>query len=146
MFSRVRKRTQSKPFSLPLFGQKRIRRLPTTIREMALSSSIRRKRQKSDMSGASPIIGNARHLPKSRLEAEVDTLTKIREIVADVTQNAVETITDKSDSTNVDGWDSVAQINIIVSVEMEFGASFSAEEMHSLNSVAKIANALKQPV
>jgi acyl carrier protein len=74
----------------------------------------------------------------------VDTLKQVRDIVADVTQCQVETITEQSNTSNVDGWDSVAQINIIVAVETEFGVTFTAEEIHSLNSVRQILDALKR--
>jgi acyl carrier protein len=69
-------------------------------------------------------------------------LDKIRQIVADITHNDVAHITSRSNSQNLDGWDSVAQINIIVGIEEEFGVAFGAEEMHMLNSVEKIADAL----
>ena len=70
-------------------------------------------------------------------------LDKIRQIIADVTQNDIASVTTASNSQNLDGWDSVAQINIIVNIEEEFGVTFSAEEMHALNSVEKILNALR---
>lgn len=70
-------------------------------------------------------------------------LERVREIIADITQNSVEEINENSNNKNVDGWDSVAQINIIVTIEMDFGVAFSAEEMHSLNSARKIVHALK---
>jgi acyl carrier protein len=69
-------------------------------------------------------------------------LDKIRQIVADVTQNDISDITSESSSQNLDRWDSVAQINIIVAVEEEFGVAFGAEEMYALNTVQKIADAL----
>jgi acyl carrier protein len=67
---------------------------------------------------------------------------KIREIIADITHNDPQSVTAKSSSDNLDGWDSVAQINIIVAVEEEFGVTFDAEEIHNLNSVEKIVYAL----
>ena len=70
-------------------------------------------------------------------------LDKIRQIIADITQNDVASVTLKSNSQNLDGWDSVAQINIIVAIEEELGVGFSAEEMHALNSVKKIVDALR---
>ena len=69
-------------------------------------------------------------------------LDRIRQIVADITQNDVASVTTDSNSQNLNGWDSVAQINIIVAIEEEFGVAFSAEEMHALNSVKKIVEAL----
>jgi len=70
-------------------------------------------------------------------------LDRIRQIVADITQNDVASVTTDSNSQNLNGWDSVAQINIIVAIEEEFGVAFSAEEMHALNSVKKIVDALR---
>ncbi len=69
-------------------------------------------------------------------------LDKIRQIIADITQNDIAHVTRDSNSGNLSGWDSVAQINIIVSIEQEFGVTFTAEEMHTLNSVEKIVSAL----
>jgi len=69
-------------------------------------------------------------------------LDKIRQIIADITQNDIAHVTRDSNSENLSGWDSVAQINIIVSIEQEFGVTFTAEEMHTLNSVEKIVSAL----
>ncbi len=70
-------------------------------------------------------------------------LDRIRQIVAAITQNDVASVTTDSNSQNLDGWDSLAQINIIVAIEEEFGVAFSAEEMHALNSVKKIIDALR---
>ena len=70
-------------------------------------------------------------------------LDRIRQIVADITQNDIASVTTDSNSQNLDGWDSLAQINIIVAIEEEFGVAFSAEEMHALNSVKKIIDALR---
>ena len=58
---------------------------------------------------------------------------KVREIVTDITHNDL-----------LSGWDSIAQINIIVAIEEQFGVTFGAEEMHTLNSVEKIVSALSR--
>jgi acyl carrier protein len=68
----------------------------------------------------------------------------VREIIADVTGNAVQAVNENSSHESVDGWDSLAQINIIVTVESEFGVTFSPEEMHSLNTVRGICEALQR--
>lgn len=69
-------------------------------------------------------------------------LDKIRQIIADLTHNNPASVSSKSSSQNLEGWDSVAQINIIVAIEQEFGVAFSAEEMHSLSSVEAIMQSL----
>lgn len=69
-------------------------------------------------------------------------LDKVRQIIADITHNDPASVTAKANSQNLEGWDSVAQINIIVAVEDEFGVTFDAEDIHTLNSVEKIVNAV----
>jgi acyl carrier protein len=68
---------------------------------------------------------------------------RIRGIIADITHLPLERVTGKASCENVESWDSVAQINVIISVESEFGVSFSVEELHSLNSVEKIRSAVE---
>ena len=62
-------------------------------------------------------------------------LDKVRQIIADITHNNLASVTAKSSSKNLGGWDSVAQINIIVAIEEEFGIRFDPEDIHALNSV-----------
>ena len=69
-------------------------------------------------------------------------LDKVRQIIADITHNNVSSVTAKASSQNLDGWDSVAQINIIVAIEEEFRITFDPEEIHTLDSVEKIVNAV----
>jgi acyl carrier protein len=73
----------------------------------------------------------------------MDTLERVCEIVADVTQNSVRHITEHSTANTVDGWDADAQLSIIAAIEMDFGVSFSEEEGESLNTVRKILHALR---
>ena len=69
-------------------------------------------------------------------------LDKVRHIVADITHNDPAAVNPQSSSDDLNGWDSIAQINIIVAIEEEFGVTFSAEDLHKLNSVEKITGAL----
>ena len=72
----------------------------------------------------------------------MDISNRVREIVADITNNRLADIK-KLGGCNDGGLDSVAQINIIASIEMEFSLQFSADEMQSLNSIQKILPAIK---
>jgi acyl carrier protein len=71
------------------------------------------------------------------------TLDRIREIISDVTRFPLGQIHADSTHETVEGWDSLAQINIIVAVEAEFGAFFTPDEVYELNTVQKILNALQ---
>jgi acyl carrier protein len=68
---------------------------------------------------------------------------RIRGIIAGVTHLPHEKVTDKASCENLEAWDSVAQINVIIGVECEFGVSFSVEQLHSLNSIEKIRSAVE---
>lgn len=70
-------------------------------------------------------------------------LDRIREIISDVTRFPLEQIHEHSTHETVEGWDSLAQINIIVAVEAEFGAFFTPDEVYELNTVRKILEALQ---
>lgn len=70
-------------------------------------------------------------------------LDKIREIISDVTHFPPDEIDENSTHETVEGWDSLAQINVIVAVEAEFGVFFTPDEVYELNSVQKILDALK---
>src|SRR3954468_1557621 len=112
--------------------------LPSFIRRRDLS-----RRARTITSNPSPHINRRRHSSKFLTRKwELKMLDKVREIIADVTHNNLQSVTANSSSQNLDGWDSVAQINIIVAVEEEFGIRFDPEDMHNLDSVEKIVYAL----
>ena len=68
---------------------------------------------------------------------------RVREIVADVTLNAPEQVREDAAAGQLEGWDSLAQVNIVVAVESEFDVTFDADQVQGLNSVARIAAALR---
>jgi acyl carrier protein len=71
-------------------------------------------------------------------------IDRVKEIIANITNTPVSRISEKSNDQNLAGWDSMAQINIVVALEAEFGVSFTAEEMSSLNSVTQILEAIQR--
>jgi acyl carrier protein len=71
------------------------------------------------------------------------TLNNLREIVANVLGVPSTEIHENSGPATFPQWDSVAHINIILSVEAEYGVSFSPEEMVEALSVEDIAATLR---
>jgi acyl carrier protein len=65
-------------------------------------------------------------------------LDRVRHIVAEVSEVEVERITLKSSPANLEEWDSLAQVNIVLSLEQEFGHQFSPDQIDSMVSVEKI--------
>lgn len=51
-------------------------------------------------------------------------------------------IGDATSSENVDGWDSLGQITLIIELESAYGVSFSPEEAMTMTSVAAIKRVL----
>jgi acyl carrier protein len=67
---------------------------------------------------------------------------KVRNIVAEVSEVEVERVTLKSSPANLEEWDSLAQVNIVLSLEQEFGHQFSPDQIDSMVSVEKILEVL----
>lgn len=51
-------------------------------------------------------------------------------------------LTDATTASDVEGWDSVAHINLIFAVEEEFGIRLSTADLSALNSVGDLARAI----
>ena len=60
---------------------------------------------------------------------------RVRELVARVIGTPIEAIDDESGPDTVPGWDSFSHIDLALSLEAEFGISFTAEELMDLVSV-----------
>ena len=64
------------------------------------------------------------------------------EIFRDVFRNPALCLTPDTDAAKLEGWDSFAQVNIIVAMEDRFGVRFRASEAYQLKSVAALVDAL----
>jgi len=71
-------------------------------------------------------------------------LGKIQSIVQDILDNESLNINEQTEATDVEGWDSLAHINIVSQVESEFGVRFSLDELARFSTVGKIIEALQQ--
>jgi acyl carrier protein len=60
---------------------------------------------------------------------------RVRGVVARVIGAAIDTIDDDSGPDTVPGWDSFSHIDLALSLEVEFGISFTPEELMDLVSV-----------
>lgn len=70
------------------------------------------------------------------------TVERVREIVAEMTALPIESITARSSPELHKEWDSLAQVNIVVSLEQEFDCQFSPEQIDRMVSVEKIVEVL----
>lgn len=70
-------------------------------------------------------------------------LGKIQSVVRDVLDDESLNILEQTEATDVDGWDSLAHINIVSQIEREFGVRFSLDELAHFSTVGKIVEAIQ---
>ena len=69
-------------------------------------------------------------------------LDRVRGIVAEMTTLPFQSVTANSSPQLHPEWDSLAQVNIVVSLEQEFGRQFSQDQIECMVSVEKIVEML----
>lgn len=69
--------------------------------------------------------------------------TKVKEIVAIALHLSADLITDQLTMADVDTWDSLQHMNLIASLEQEFGIELTFEEIVSMQSVGEIKRVLE---
>ena len=69
---------------------------------------------------------------------------RIQDLFRFVFENDELAISDETSQSNLDDWDSLAQVKLIVGLEDEFNVKFETSEIGSLNSVAAIRRALAE--
>ena len=65
-------------------------------------------------------------------------LDSVRRIVSDVFEVPEEQIEAESSPDNVESWDSIHHLNLVLALEQEFGVQFTPEEIEQLLSVELI--------
>ncbi len=68
---------------------------------------------------------------------------KVLKIVSNVMEIPVGQLGLQSSSDNVENWDSLRQMNLILALEEEFNVSFTDEEIINMQNVEKIIKTLK---
>ena len=68
---------------------------------------------------------------------------KLKEVIAAVLGISEEKVKDNSSSDNIESWDSLKQMNLIVVIEEQFGVEFDEEETILLNSYKLLLDSIK---
>lgn len=71
-----------------------------------------------------------------------ERLAAVQRVFRDVFDDDALTITPETTPADVEGWDSVAQVKILLSLEEEFGFRFKTEEVSKVRSVADLLAAM----
>ncbi len=69
---------------------------------------------------------------------------RIKNIIAKIFRVEVSAITEKSSVDNIENWDSLGHMNLILALEREFGVQFEAEQVMELLNYKIILGTLKQ--
>jgi acyl carrier protein len=69
-------------------------------------------------------------------------LEKVRTITADILEVSPGQLTPQSSSENIETWDSVHHLNLILAFEQEFGIQLEPEEIDQMNNVERITSIL----
>lgn len=69
-----------------------------------------------------------------------EVMEKLTEIFQDVFDDESIVLTDSTNAEDIEDWDSLEQINLIVSIENEFGMMFEISEVSDLANVGEMAD------
>lgn len=65
---------------------------------------------------------------------------RVRRIVSDVFAVPIDQVTDESSPESIEAWDSMAHLNLVLSLEQEFAITFDLNEIAELTSVPAIVD------
>ena len=72
-----------------------------------------------------------------------EIFSKLNEIFEDVLDlDESPSLNDKTSSYDIEGWDSLAQIQLIVAIEKTFSIKFSSKEIMSWNNVGEMVDCI----
>ena len=69
---------------------------------------------------------------------------RIKKIIASVMNVPLETITNESSPDNIASWDSLKQMNLIMTLEQELNIEFSEEQVYELLNCELIIQAVRE--
>ncbi len=72
-----------------------------------------------------------------------EILSKLQPIFHDVFDDQSIAVGRESSAESIEGWDSLAHINLVTSVEQEFGVRFALGELQSLKNVGDMVDLMR---
>ncbi len=73
-----------------------------------------------------------------------EIMDKVNEIFRDVFDDDTLVITDSTNSDDIEDWDSLEHISLIISMEKEFGLKFDIKEVNKLENVGQMVDMIKE--
>ena len=75
-----------------------------------------------------------------------DILAKLNEIFCDVFDDEDIVLTDATNSDDIEDWDSLEQINLLVAIEKQFSIKFSLADVADLENVGAMVDLIEKMV
>jgi acyl carrier protein len=72
-----------------------------------------------------------------------ETIVRLQKVFRDVFDNDELTISPETTAADIDDWDSINHVNLVLAVEKEFKVRLSSSAIASLKNVGELANLLK---
>lgn len=73
---------------------------------------------------------------------QANILKQLHEIFADVIDNDDISLSKETTAADVDGWDSLTHIQLVVAIEKHFKIRFTAKEIQSWKNVGELADSI----
>jgi acyl carrier protein len=73
----------------------------------------------------------------------MDAFPKVSTLMADIFSVSISEITRETSQIDLDNWDSVQHLNLMLALEEEFGVTLDVDDLSALTSVTAILNYLE---
>jgi acyl carrier protein len=74
----------------------------------------------------------------------MDILTELNTVFRQVFDDSSLTVSRTTTANDIDEWDSLTHMNLVVAVELKFGVKFALGELQSLKNVGDLADAVQR--
>lgn len=75
-----------------------------------------------------------------------DIYEKLQDIIREAIDDEEVVVTDKTVASEVDGWDSLAQVLIMGEIQNEFGVKFTSFEINGFANVGELVDAIQAKI
>lgn len=78
--------------------------------------------------------------------SRAEVFDKLQEIFADVFDDDTIELTDETTSDDIEDWDSLEQINLVVAIEKEFSIKFNMGEVGKMKNVGEMVDLILERI